>query len=390
MMASLGRRWAAIGLCIGWFGCGGNGKPVVQQPPPAVATQVPASASELRYEGRFEGDPASPHFEWPGSTVWLRFEGTSAAGTDVKVTLGERSLENDDYGQVAHDWYDVAIDGKPAAALQVDEGVHSYLVAQGLAKGEHVVALRRRTEAYVGEGELDGFELGPGARVLPAPAATRRIEFIGDSITAGFGVDGSDRSCLFSAQTENYSHSYAALTAQALGAEQVAIAATGAGVYRNWGGSKDNTIGDLYDRALPTHSTSRWNFARWKPDVVVINLGTNDFTSGDPGSANFTAAYRALLARVRQNYPAALIVVALGPMLSDLWPAGANALTQSRAYLTSVVSDANAAGDAQVKLLEFDNQDQAASFGCKFHPSAQTQQQMADKLSAFLRTQLHW
>lgn len=379
-------RWAAVTLWCGWLGCGGNGaKPVVQQPPQAAPTEVSASAPELRYEGRFEGDPASPHFEWPGSTVWLRFQGTS-----VKVTLGERSLETDDYGQVAHDWYDVAVDGVPLAPLQVDEGVHSYLLAQGLAKGEHLLMLRRRTEAYVGEGELDGFELDPGAKVLPAPAPARRLEFIGDSITAGFGVDGADRNCLFSAQTENYSHSYAALTAQALSAEQIAIAATGAGVYRNWGGSKDNTIGDLYDRVLPTHSTSRWNFARWKPDAVVINLGTNDFTNGDPGSANFTAAYRALIARVRQNYPSALIVVALGPMLSDLWPAGANALTQSRAYLTAMVGDLNAAGDAQVKLLEFDNQDQAASFGCKFHPSAQTQQQMADRLSGFLRAQLRW
>lgn len=378
-------RWAAIGLCTGWVGCGGGSKPVVQTPAPVVATQVPASAPELRFEGRFEGDPAAPHFEWPGSTVWLRFEGTS-----VKVTLGERSLESDDYGQVAHDWYDVTVDGTALAALQVDEGVKSYTLAQGLAKGEHLLALRRRTEAYVGEGELDGFELDPGARVLPVPAATRRLEFIGDSITAGFGVDGADRNCLFSAQTENYSHSYASVTAQALGAEQIAIAATGAGVYRNWGGSKENTIGDLYGRVLPTHSTSQWNFARWKPDAVVINLGTNDFTGGDPGSANFTPAYRALIARVRQNYPTALIVVALGPMLSDLWPAGAHALTQSRAYLTAMVGDLNAAGDAQVKLLEFDNQDQAASFGCKFHPSVQTQQQMADKLSAFLRTQLHW
>jgi hypothetical protein len=43
-----------------------------------------------------------------------------------------------------------------------------------------------------------------------------------------------------------------------------------------------------------------------------------------------------------------------------------------------------------VKLFEFQNQDQAASFGCKVHPSAQTQQQMSDALTAFLRAQLHW
>jgi hypothetical protein len=55
-----------------------------------------------------------------------------------------------------------------------------------------------------------------------------------------------------------------------------------------------------------------------------------------------------------------------------------------------MVSDLNANGDLLVKLLEFANQDQAAAFGCKFHPSVQTQQQMADRLVAFLRAQLQW
>jgi hypothetical protein len=77
-------------------------------------------------------------------------------------------------------------------------------------------------------------------------------------------------------------------------------------------------------------------------------------------------------------------------MLSDLWPAGANALTQARSYVTEVVQGVNAKGDANVKLFEFQNQDQATSFGCKVHPSAQTQQQMSDALTAFLRAQLHW
>ena len=369
--------------CVLWFACGGT-TGAAKQPPPGP-TQVPSSAPELHYEGRFDTGGGNPVFEWPGSTVWLRFQGTS-----VKVTLRDTSLEHDDYGQTAHDWYEVVIDGKAQAPLQASEGLQSYLLAQGLGNGEHLLGLRRRTDGYVGLGELGGFELDIGAKALPVTPSSRRIEFIGDSITAGFGVDGPDRNCLFSAQTENYAHSYAALTAQALEAEQMTIAATGAGVYRNWGGSTENTIGVLYERTLPTRVGSRWDFASWKPDAVVVNVGTSDFTSGDPGKVPFTTGYQALIARVRQNYPTALIVVALGPMLSDLWPAGANALTQARSYVTEVVQGVNAKGDANVKLFEFQNQDQATSFGCKVHPSAQTQQQMSDALTAFLRAQLHW
>jgi len=168
------------------------------------------------------------------------------------------------------------------------------------------------------------------------------------------------------------------------------MAASGAGAYRNWGGSTRNTIGDLYDRTLITEPTSRWNFSRWTPDVVVFNLGTGDFTSGDPGRDAFLTAYRKLLAHVRQNYPSALLVVSVGPMLSDLWPAGAHALTQGRSYVSDLVAEANAAGDAKVKYVEFPNQDHSATFGCKSHPSAATQKQVADQLTAYLRQQMSW
>jgi len=353
---------------------------------PAPPQAVLPSAGELRFEGRFEGsDSAGPRFQWPGSTVWLRF-----VGTDAHVTLTEHSMETDEYGQVAHDWYDVEVDGQPARSFQAAEGKHAYPLAQGLRHGEHLIALRKRTEAFVGQGQLLGFEIDAGARLLPAAGPGRRIEFIGDSITAGFGVAGADATCLFSADTEDYSLSYAALTSQALGAEQIAVASAGAGVYRNWMGTLQNTMGDLYQRTLPTDPQSRWDFSRWTPDAVVINLGTADFTSGDPGADAFVGAYRLLLARVRQNYPSALIVVALGPMLSNLWPVGANALTQARAYLTQVTAEANAAGDARVVMIEFPDQDGAQSFGCKAHPSSATQARVAAQLSDFLRRQLSW
>jgi len=370
-----GRRLLlAAALCA----CGGKPDADKDQPVP-----VAPSAAELHFEGRFDRtEPAAPRFQWPGSAVRVRFDGTG-----IKVQLAERSFEKDEYGQVAHNWYDVTIDGNPAPPFQALEGKQTYTLAAALPRGEHQVVVRKRTEAFVGEGALTGFELEPGAKLLPASAPARRIEFIGDSITAGFGVEGKDASCLFSAETENYSRTYAALTAAALDAEQIAVASAGVGVFRNWRGGNDNTIGELYVRTLPTQTSSRWDFSNWTPDAVVINLGTGDFTSGDPGRDVFVAAYRQLLARVRQNYPSALIVVGVGPMLSDLWPQGAQALTRGRGYISEVVG---AASDARIKLIEFPNQDAASSFGCKTHPSAATQQQMAEQLTGFLRHELAW
>ncbi|GAC1348533.1 MAG: SGNH/GDSL hydrolase family protein [Myxococcales bacterium] len=390
--ASAGRRSAAALAAI-LCGCGGvratpspAPSPAPPPAPPTIPTAVPPAAPELRLEGRFDtADPAGPRFAWPGSAIWLRFTGTSA-----KVRLFERSLETDGYGRTAHSWYDVSVDGTPLAPFEAAEGSGWYPLVAGLAGGDHLLVLRKRTEAYVADSQLLGFELDAGARALPVSAPARRIEFIGDSITAGFGVDGPDAFCSFSSRTENYAHTYAALAAQALGADQVALAATGLGVYRNWGGSTDETIGARYGRTLPTDRASSWDFERWKPDAVVIDLGTNDFGMGDPGSAAFVGAYRALLAQVRRHAPSALIVVALGPMLSDLFPVGAHALTRARADLASLVASLKAAGDARVELIEFPNQDGAASFGCRTHPSAATQQRMADQLVPLLRARLSW
>ena len=202
------------------------------------------------------------------------------------------------------------------------------------------------------------------------------------ALGGGFSSKRSDSA--FSTASENYSHTYAALTSQALGAEQVAVAISGIGVYRDYSGSRLDTMNDMYLRALPTLSADWWDFSRWVPDAVIINLGTNDFATGDPGRAAFTTAYQSLIAQVRAKSPSALIVVGLGPMLSS------GALTQARSYLTGLVADLNAASDTRVKLLEFPNQDSSGSYGCDYHPSAATHQQMADQLATFLRAQLGW
>ncbi|GAC1610879.1 MAG: hypothetical protein NVS4B10_25910 [Myxococcales bacterium] len=83
-------------------------------------------------------------------------------------------------------------------------------------------------------------------------------------------------------------------------------------------------------------------------------------------------------------------MVALGPMLSDLWPARAQALSRSREYLSGLVQELNASGDARVKLFELTNQDAATSFGCKSHPSATTHRLVAAQLTQFLQQQLGW
>src|SRR5207253_1809808 len=113
-------------------------------------------------------------------------------------------------------------------------------------------------------------------------------------------------------ENSNAAMTYGAIAAREVGAEYVCIA---------WSGRKmapDRTIGEVYDRILPFDPASRWDFAHWTPDVVLINLSTNDFGAKEkPTEEAWTTAYAAFIERLRANYPDATIYVATSPMRSD-------------------------------------------------------------------------
>jgi hypothetical protein len=116
----------------------------------------------------------------------------------------------------------------------------------------------------------------------------------------------------------------------------------------------------------------------------VINLGTNDFSAGDPGQAEFEGAYTALLRTIRAKYPDAFIFCMIGPLLYG------SGLSSATSYITAVVAAENAAGDARVKLLNFGQQNSSLGTGCSYHPNVTVHTQMAGQLVAELRAALGW
>ena len=50
-------------------------------------------------------------------------------------------------------------------------------------------------------------------------------------------------------------------------------------------------------------STQQWNFTDYRPDLVVINLGTNDFSiEPQPYKSEFIESYTQMLKQLRQHY----------------------------------------------------------------------------------------
>ena len=234
-----------------------------------LGTVATASGSPVHLVGRFDlRDPRGPRFAWPGSAIRATFEGR---GLDMRLR---------DEGT---NFLSVVVDRGTPTVLATLAGAHDYTVAADLAPGPHEVVVTKRTEASVGVMQYLGITPRDGSLLDSEEGVARRIEYVGDSITCGYGVRGPDATCPFSPETEDETLGYAALAAEALGARATVVAFSGQGVYRDDEGSTVHPMPELFLRTLPDDPTSTWSFDGPAPDAVVIALGTNDYEPGIPG-----------------------------------------------------------------------------------------------------------
>jgi lysophospholipase L1-like esterase len=322
---------------------------------------APPPTEDIHYSGRFDrSDPAAPSFDWSGTSIGARF-----SGTGVSVTL-------DAQGQ---NFFEVVLDGTPRTVVETAWGEQTLPLAAGLPAGEHDVLIVRRTEAFANAVAFLGFTVEGGA-IVPSPSPwTHRLEFVGDSITAGYGAEGVGPSCSFSLDTESAYASYASVAARALDAEAHLIAYSGKGVYQNYGGDTTEPMPALYERTLGSDAASVWDFS-YQAEAVLINLGTNDF-SASVNQATFESAYSALILLVRSHHPAAAIYCIAGAIMNPT----------ATAYITNAIA---ASGDANTHLLELPAVDPGEGWGCDYHPSAASHARFGGLVADRLRADLGW
>ncbi len=228
-----------------------------------------------------------------------------------------------------------------------------------------------------------------------APAKAHLIEFIGDSITCGYGVDGEFGVDTFKTANENAVKAYAVQTAYSLDADYSLVSYSGHGVVSGYttAGKLNSaqTVPPLYDQIGASYATvesgkkigdDKWDFSV-QPDLIVINLGTNDasYTGSDKAKQQeFSDAYVSFLKQIREKNPNAPILCTLGIMGQNLCKAIQNAVTT---YTEET-------GDTNINTMWFDVQSQDDGLGVDWHPSALTHQKAAETLSAFIREWLGW
>jgi lysophospholipase L1-like esterase len=354
-------------------------------PADGAAGSDAASTPAIRYVGRFDtSHPDAPQVDWSDARVLVRF-----AGTEATVTMTDTS-----YGG-GNAYWDVTIDGILAPLpLALAEGQASYPLTEGLVSGVHTIELWKRTEANVSLTAIDGFSFGDGTLLPPAPAPSRRIEFLGDSVSAGFGDLGTDPSCVFSPATENSHLAFPALVATAFGADHQNLAYSGFGIY--WSYDRAGPVfSSLYPLTLATAPGSTWSFASFEPDVVWVTLGGNDWDQPDPGDpppslSAFEGAYDSLVETVRAQHPNAYIVCAIAPSLNDSYPSAPpyDALTNMETALAWEV--AQHPTDHKLAYFEFARATSAELSGCGSHPGVAEQSSLAQQAITVIASFMGW
>ena len=335
---------------------------------------VPSNSPKIHYMGRIVHTDKVSTFYWSGTSAQINFEGTA-----VSAILQDENGDN---------YYNVIIDKDSVIMLRTAADKKLYTLVKNLKPGKHSLKLFKRTEYPLGKTDFYGFILNEGAKILaPDPISTKKIEFYGNSITCGYGVEdysGKDRPD--SIYTNNYL-SYAALTARHYNAEYHCISKSGIGIMISW---FPYIMPDIYDNLIPLDSTVKWDFTKYIPDVVVIHLMQNDswlvdkpdhdsfkkyFGTQKPTEEFIINSYKQFVSSIRLKYPASQIICTMGGMDAteegSAWPG----------YVEEAVKRMN---DNKIftYFMPFKNTDG--------HPLAHEQKDMADGLIHFINENIDW
>ncbi|KQS36784.1 GDSL-type esterase/lipase family protein [Pedobacter sp. Leaf194] len=332
---------------------------------------VSSNNSQLQYMGRVLQTDSSTQFFWCGTSVTIKVKNTQ----NVKVLLSENIDLN---------YYNVVIDGKYLKKIKTLKGKKVYQLAEGLSAKPHSIELFKVTNTDERISNFYGFIVDQGATILKQKIKQPiKMEYFGDSITAGHGIevpDGMPDNGL--PEYFNNYLTYAAITSRCFQAQYHNTSKSGIGITVSW----DRAImPEIYDRLNPNDSLSKWDFSKYQPDIVVVNLFQNDYSlvnmplhaqfkkrfgNVKPNEEFLIKAYIDFIVSLRNVYPKAKIICALGNMdvvkKDSPWPG----------YINSAVASLKDS-KIYVKIFKIKN--------TTGHPRIQEQEAMADELIRFIK-----
>ena len=378
--------WVAL-LTIFMAACGTADN--TQNPEPVLQEQSFLPTEEfVRTIGRTMNVKDSLWLVHSGTGCEFTFTGTKAS---VKIKPDSSFMNRNNRARVA-----IYVNGERVVDAMVDKMELVYTVFESELPTECTVRVVKLSEAPYSTFGISAIDVTCFGDIKPTTNSDKFIEFVGDSITCGYGVDDLDANHHFSTTTEDATKTYAYKTAEKLGADYSMVSFSGYGIISGYSGDgekkTEQLVPNFYDKMGNSSGTylgdyvaqeTPWDFSKRLPDVVVINLGTNDasYVKGNGAKKEeFTTAYVEFIKQVRAKNPDAAIFCTLGIMGADLYSCIEDAVDRYTAET----------GDAKVYTMKFDQQSQADGIAADWHPSEKTHEKASEKLSAKIKEVMGW
>jgi lysophospholipase L1-like esterase len=324
----------------------------------AADTLISPDDPGINYYGRFDfSNPKAPCFNWSGTTIEFMISGSVTVGMEFTDGAG---------------YYDIEVDGAPQPTPVYADSWNSkkYVLASALSTSSHIIRIIRRNEPYWTIATLGGIYLSSGGKILPLAKPARKMEFCGDSWTAGYFVED----CSDQQSKTNTNKAWARLTSKAFKAQDIICAESGIGLVKSLG--QKTVLPKKYLCTFDTvggAATPLWNFSSWTPDIVSIFLGINDKSSGATDNEYKTAVH-SFVTTIRGNYPNV-------PILFIAYTGNMDAATRN-----AVAAETTSIGHKDVHFLECT----VPVTGCSGHPTLVESKKISDAVVAKIRQITGW
>lgn len=320
-------------------------------------------------------------------TLWMALSGSGAefsvTGTKASVTMkADNTAQGDEVNRARVAVY---LDGARIADVLLSKPETTIPVFESMTEETHIVRVIKLSESAMSTCGIS--EISVTGVIRPTEQKELFIEFVGDSITCGYGVEDEDRDHHFATGTEDVTKAYAYKTAENLGADYSMVSFSGYGIVSGYTGTGEKSgeqlvpmyyekLGFSYGTYLGNGSpqTVEWDFSTRRPDLVVINLGTNDNSyvqTNEERKEEYVKGYVEFLKTVRKCNPDAKILCTLGIMGTELCPAMEEAVARY----------CNETGDGTVYSMRFEAQLPEDGLAADWHPTERTHTKAAAKLT---------
>lgn len=350
--------------------------------------------NDLNWNGRYLDHEGVRYFDYSASGFCFVMKGRSAEAVILSDADSWNEANKGVLGIFVTEGEDTSIQAIPEEpTFRVTLNARENRIKLFESDVEKTVCVRvmKFSEAAFGYAGLRALEIDGELKVVePVENHPLKLEFIGDSITCGYGIEGVWEKDTFTTQQERPDKAYAFLTAKALGAQVQLCSWSGIGLISNYVDPETVNLPDTHwlmqanwpytDKSLSLRlglEPEVWDGSRYEPDVLVIHLGTNDLSwvrGLEERRLEYVAQLRQLIEAVHRRSPKAKIVCCLGIMGEALNDSVKEAVELFKKDFPKVTAE----------FLPFTQQLEADGIAADWHPSAVTHKKAAEKLTSLI------